>query len=200
MKEGRQLALIKSKKTTTLQTKTGKSMDVVQIVYDRLDTTPAKETTKNLPLYKLETNETLSSQLQALEVGSKVCFVVDNERYGEILEIKDAAAAPAEGSKSTTPRSGGRYGGGRDQNTQNSITFQNALAHATALVLHNSTGTVTANDILKEAYNFYDVSRDPEKARTTIAATAEAATTTTTAIAGTLEEVVQKAPTQKFDF
>ncbi len=195
MKEGRQLALIKEKKTTTLQTKAGKDMEVVQIVYDRLDVAPAKETTKNLPLYKLEKNETLTNQVQTLEVGTKVCLVVDNDKWGEIMEIKSESEAPAEGSRAANKSSG--YSSGADPNRQNSIIFQNSLAHATALVLHNSTGNVTANDILKEAYNFYDVSRNPEGARTSVL---ESAVANTTASVTDLEEVVANNAKTKFDF
>jgi hypothetical protein len=197
MKEGRQLALIKEKKTTTLQTKAGKDMEVVQVVYDRLDVSPAKETTKNLPLFKLKENEELTNQLQTLEVGSKVCLVVDNDKWGEVLAVEDVSKAPEEGSKSARGAGGSKWNNSNNEERQNSIIFQNSLSHATALVLHNSTGNVTANDILTEAYKFYDISRNPEQGRKVVEAAAETVPTQTKA---SLEEVVQKSATKTFDF
>jgi hypothetical protein len=189
MKEGRQLAKITSKKTTTIKTKAGKDMDVVELVYDRLDVIPHKEVTKKLPIFKLENNEALATQLQTLEEGTEVCLVVDNEKWGEVLAIEDKESAPAPGSK--LARSSVRTDS--DSSRQNSIIFQNSLAHATALVLHNSTGKVTASDIISEAYNFYDVSRDPEGKRAVV-------DSNTTEATESLNQTLEGLSTKKFNF
>ena len=193
MNEGRQLASIKEKKSTTLKTKAGKDMDVVQVVYDRLDISPSKEVTKNLPMYKLEDNPTLTEQIKSLEVGTQVCLVVDNDKWGEVVAIEDKSTAPAVGSKTVGNKTWGA--GVKDHGRQNSIIFQNSLAHATALVLHNSTGEASAEEILTEAYKFYDVSRDPEKARSTVEASSSSSSEGST---GSSTETV--APVTKADF
>lgn len=104
-----------------------------------------------------------------LELNAGDVIEITLEKNGAFWNLKDVAkpgttqgSTPAPASTKFDPKKTGKTFVGTD-NRQDSIVFQNALAHATNIAIHNSKGDkVDLADIIKVAKTIAKVSRDPK--------------------------------------
>jgi hypothetical protein len=105
----------------------------------------------------------LAAKIHAVEAGSMAEITLEkNGMYWNLIDVGEPGAsspAPASAGSSGSRSSGASFGDAR----QDSIIFQNAMAHATALSIHNSKGkAVDIQAVISLAKQIALVSRKPQ--------------------------------------
>lgn len=109
-------------------------------------------------------NQALRDKLQALNAGDTVDVVYQkNGNFMNLVDIKPAGSGGISTKASTTSSSSGGF-----DSRQESIVFQNSMAHATAIAIHNSGGAaVNVADVIAMAKGIASVALQPQISKST---------------------------------